>query len=303
MLGHDLRRRRHASSRREIGYVPQAFSLPSRSLGDREPALHRAPASICRRRVRRAAPTALLERTGLAPFADRAAGALSGGMKQKLAIANALLAAAGAARARRADRRRRRRRARRDLGHARSAETARALVLISTSYLDEVGGLRSARLPRRRPRASRPARRRSYAPRATLELYRVWGDDPRAIARAARALPYVRASRASAALRPHRGERRAERPAERRRAARSRGAADGGALRRAHAGRHGIDAARARAPCGARMSAADHPARRAHQALRRLHRRRRPASVGRAAARSSRFSAPTARARARRSAC
>src|SRR5262249_62146749 len=48
--------------------------------------LHRTPPAELRRRA-----DELLGRTGLAPFADRLAGALSGGMKQKLAIANALL--------------------------------------------------------------------------------------------------------------------------------------------------------------------------------------------------------------------
>src|SRR5207245_9584900 len=73
-----------------IGYVPQAFSL-HRDLTVEEnlrftARLHRLPeAEFVRRK------TELLKRTGLARFADRPAGQLSGGMKQKLAVANALL--------------------------------------------------------------------------------------------------------------------------------------------------------------------------------------------------------------------
>jgi ABC-2 type transport system ATP-binding protein len=89
VLGFDLRRD-VVELKRNIGYVPQAFSL-YRDLTIAEnlaftAKLHRIePAEFLRRRDE------LLERTGLAPFAERAAGALSGGMKQKLAIANALL--------------------------------------------------------------------------------------------------------------------------------------------------------------------------------------------------------------------
>src|SRR5206468_2458195 len=48
--------------------------------------LHRLPETEFRARAGE-----LLARTGLAPFAERPTGALSGGMKQKLAVANALL--------------------------------------------------------------------------------------------------------------------------------------------------------------------------------------------------------------------
>jgi ABC-type multidrug transport system ATPase subunit len=70
-----------------------------------------------------------------------------------------------------------------------------ALVLISTSYLDEAeqadrllyldGGRIVA--------AGTPAELRAAV---ALEVYRAWGDDGRAIARAARALPYVQGARA-----------------------------------------------------------------------------------------------------------
>src|SRR4029453_11677463 len=99
----------------EVGYVPQAFSLP-RELWVMEnlrftARLHPLAADEFERRA-----AALLERTGLAPFTDRPAGALSGGMKQKLAVSCALLPHPVLASPRRADRRRRRRGARRHLG-------------------------------------------------------------------------------------------------------------------------------------------------------------------------------------------
>src|SRR5205823_2049060 len=75
-----------------IGYVPQTFSLHRDLTVDENlrftTRLHRlAEAEFVRRK------TELLARTGLAPFAGRTVGQLSGGMKQKLAIANALVAA------------------------------------------------------------------------------------------------------------------------------------------------------------------------------------------------------------------
>ena len=71
--------------------MPQAFSLP-RDLSVMEnlrftARLHRLDAG----RVRARAPASCSSAPGLAPFADRPAGALSGGMKQKLAISCALL--------------------------------------------------------------------------------------------------------------------------------------------------------------------------------------------------------------------
>ena len=76
--------------KRQVGYVPQSFGL-HRNLSVAEnlrftARLHRVPPAEFASRSRE-----LLEKTGLAPFADRPAGALSGGMRQKLAITNALL--------------------------------------------------------------------------------------------------------------------------------------------------------------------------------------------------------------------
>jgi len=89
VLGHDLRGDVRAL-KACIGYVPQVFAL-QRELSVMEnlrftARLHRLAADVFERRAAQ-----LLERTELAPFADRRAAALSGGMKQKLAIANALL--------------------------------------------------------------------------------------------------------------------------------------------------------------------------------------------------------------------
>ncbi|MFN2426135.1 MAG: ABC transporter ATP-binding protein, partial [Candidatus Binatia bacterium] len=90
-LGYDLRQDVR-DYKRHVGYVPQAFSL-YRDLSILEnlsftARLHHIGDAEFRRRT-----DELLESTGLAPFATRMAGQLSGGMKQKLAIANALLPA------------------------------------------------------------------------------------------------------------------------------------------------------------------------------------------------------------------
>jgi ABC-type multidrug transport system ATPase subunit len=176
-----------------VGYVPQAFSLP-RDLSVMEnlrftARLHQLGHAEFERRA-----AALLARTGLAPFTDRRAGALSGGMKQKLAVSCALLAepalllldepTAGVdvvARDEIWDMLRERQRA--------------ALILISTSYLEEVAGCeRLIYLDGGRVVADgTPAALRAQVP---IELYRAWGDDPRAIARAARGLAYVSEARA-----------------------------------------------------------------------------------------------------------
>jgi len=177
-----------------IGYVPQAFSL-HRDLTVEEnlrftARLHRLPeAEFVRRK------SVLLERTGLAPFAGRAAGQLSGGMKQKLAVANALLPepallvldepTAGVDVVARGEIWAMLARARED-----------GLVVLSTSYLDEAARCdRLVYLDAGRVRAvGTPEELRAGVPHA---LYRAWGDDVRAIARAARALPYVQAARAT----------------------------------------------------------------------------------------------------------
>ena len=192
VLGHDLTADPTALKAR-IGYVPQAFGL-QRDLSVEEnlrftARLHRLPENEFRSRSRE-----LLERTGLAPFAARSAGALSGGMKQKLAIANALLPrpalmildepTAGVDVLARAE-----------IWSMLERERAQALVVISTSYLDEAAGCdRLVYLDGGRVVATgTPAELRAAVP---LELYRAWGDDVRAIARAARTLPYVGSARA-----------------------------------------------------------------------------------------------------------
>ena len=89
VLGHDLRDDVTALKAR-IGYVAQTFSLhPDLSVEENlrfTARLHRLPEAELKTRMR-----ALLEPIGLMPFTARRAGALSGGMKQKLAVANALL--------------------------------------------------------------------------------------------------------------------------------------------------------------------------------------------------------------------
>jgi ABC-2 type transport system ATP-binding protein len=71
-----------------------------------------------------------------------------------------------------------------------------ALVLTSTSYLDEADGCdRLVYLDRGRVAASgTPAELQAAV---HLDVYRAWGDDARAIARAARALDYVAGARAT----------------------------------------------------------------------------------------------------------
>jgi ABC-2 type transport system ATP-binding protein len=193
VLGHDLADD-PTELKSHVGYVPQTFSL-HRDLTVEEnlrftARLHRIPAPELRTRA-----DELLARTGLAPFADRATGALSGGMKQKLAIANALLPqpqlllldepTAGVDVV-----------ARGEIWTLLERERARALVLISTSYLDEAAAcdrlvyLDAGRLVA----AGTPAELRAAVP---VEVYRAWGDDARAIAQAARGLPYVEGARAT----------------------------------------------------------------------------------------------------------
>ncbi len=255
--------------------MPQAFSL-HRDLSVAEnlrftARLHRLP--------RERSSGARARRCSSAPASRRSptarAGALSGGMKQKLAIANALLPAPGAPDPRRADRRRRRRRARRDLEHARTSARDDALVVVSTSYLDEAaacdrlvylddGRVVATGTPERAPR--RRVRSSSTAPGATT---------PRAIARAARALPYVAGARA------RRRFARVEVPR----------APDAGidarprAIWRRSASVRFVSSSSAPVDMESTLlalargddvvSRPDHPHARPHQALRRLHRRRR----------------------------
>ena len=195
VLGYDLRKDVTAL-KAHIGYVPQVFSL-HRDLTIAEnlrftARLHRLPAAEAERRI-----AALLERTALSRFADRTADALSGGMKQKLAVANALLPrpqllvldepTAGVDVVARAE-----------IWSLFEEAASDALVLLATSYLDEAARCqRLVYLDEGRVVATgTPAELRERVP---LELYRAWGDDARAIATAARALPYVAGARATGA--------------------------------------------------------------------------------------------------------
>jgi len=193
VLGHDLTAD-VTELKAHIGYVPQAFSL-HRDLSIAEnlrftARLHRLPADEAERRT-----AELLGRTGLAEFRSRPAGALSGGMKQKLAIANALLPqpallvldepTAGVDVV-----------ARREIWALLERACADALVVISTSYLDEAAACdRLVYLDGGRVvAAGTPEELRAAVP---LEVYRAWGDDARGMARAARALPFVLGARAT----------------------------------------------------------------------------------------------------------
>ena len=193
VLGYDLRKD-VTELKQHTGYVPQSFAL-QRDLSAIDnlrftARLHRIPDETFRTRSE-----ALLARTTLAPFKDRMAGALSGGMKQKLAIANALLPApallvldeptAGVDVTARAEMWTFLEEAKRD-----------ATVIVSTSYLDEAEKAdRLVYLDDGKVVADGvPARLRRESPR---ELYRAWTDDPRHVARAARALPFAVAVRAS----------------------------------------------------------------------------------------------------------
>ncbi len=193
VLGHDLTGD-VTELKAHIGYVPQAFSL-HRDLSVAEnlrftARLHRVPEAEFAARAGE-----LLARTGLAPFAARPAAALSGGMKQKLAVANALLPhpalllldepTAGVDVLARAE-----------IWSILERQRQDALIVISTNYLDEAAACdRLVYLDGGRVVASgTPAALRAAVP---LELYRAWGDDARGIARAARALAYVQGARAT----------------------------------------------------------------------------------------------------------
>jgi ABC-2 type transport system ATP-binding protein len=193
VLGWDLRGDVRAL-KAKIGYVPQVFAL-NRDLSVLENLrftgrLHAIPKPDFERRVEE-----LLARTAMTPFADRATGALSGGMKQKLAVANALLpepallvldeCTAGVDVAARAE-----------IAALLAARRGEALVLLSTSYLDEAAACdRLVYLDAGRLVATgTPDELRA---RVQVALYRVWCAAPRALAVAAGALPYVLAVRTS----------------------------------------------------------------------------------------------------------
>ena len=193
VLGVDLRGEVRPLKAR-LGYVPQVFSL-QRALSVREnlaftARLHRLSAQEFERRAGE-----LLERTALAPFATRPAGALSGGMRQKLAVANALLPepdllildepTAGVDVV-----------AREEIRELLALRQRHALILMSTSYLDEAESCeRLVYLDAGRVIAlGTPEELRAQV---RLELYRAWGLAPGDVARAAKELPYVSAARAS----------------------------------------------------------------------------------------------------------
>ena len=193
VLGFDLRAD-PTELKARIGYVPQAFSLP-RELTVLEnlrftARLHRIGEDDFTARSRE-----LLERTMLAPFADRPAGKLSGGMKQKLAIANALLSdpdlilldepTAGVDVVARAE-----------IQELLAKAKERSLVIVSTSYLDEAESAdRLVYLDDGRIVASGDPD--EIRERVLHDLYRLWGDEPRALALASRSLPWVVTSRAT----------------------------------------------------------------------------------------------------------
>ncbi|HTF35578.1 MAG TPA: ABC transporter ATP-binding protein [Myxococcota bacterium] len=187
VLGFDLRQDVRAL-KAQIGYVPQAFSL-HRDLSVSEnlrftARLHRLSDEEFERRAHR-----LLSRTDLLPFVDRPAGALSGGMRQKLSIANALLPqpallvldepTAGVDVM-----------ARDEIWRILEERRGESLILISTSYLEETEACdRLVYLDEGRVVAQgTPAELRAQVP---VKLVRAWGNDPRAIAKAAASLPYV----------------------------------------------------------------------------------------------------------------
>jgi len=195
VLGFDLRSDVTALKAR-IGYVPQVWSLhPALSVEENlrfTARLHRLDEATCRQRT-----TDLLERTQLAAFRHRPAGALSGGMKQKLAVACALLPApalllldeptAGIDVLARAE-----------LWNLFTAARASALVVTSTSYLEEAAACdilvcldRGQVLACTSPTALPDA--------LAVECYRAWTDATGAVVAAARTLPYVGSLRPRAA--------------------------------------------------------------------------------------------------------
>jgi ABC-2 type transport system ATP-binding protein len=191
VLGFDLRGDVTPLKER-IGYVPQLFSL-YRDLSVQEnlnvtARLHGLDAAELESRV-----GPLLERTGLAPFRDRQAGKLSGGMKQKLAVVNALLPrpallildepTAGVDVL-----------ARDEIRAMLDERKRDVLIVLSTSYLDEVAACdRLVYLDEGRVIArGSPDELRAATP---LELYRAWSADPRATARAARQISWVERAR------------------------------------------------------------------------------------------------------------
>ncbi len=90
VAGRDVRREA-AAIHSLTGYMPQRFGLYE-DLSVRENLNLYADLRVLSRADKKATFSRLLEFTGLGPFTDRLAGALSGGMKQKLGLACALMA-------------------------------------------------------------------------------------------------------------------------------------------------------------------------------------------------------------------
>jgi len=191
VLGFDLRQDVR-DFKRHVGYVPQAFSL-YRDLTIAEnlsftARLHDIDGAEFKRRC-----DELLDSTGLAPFASRMAGQLSGGMKQKLAIANALLPepdllildepTAGIDVV-----------ARLEIFEVLARLEGRVLIVLSTSYLEEAADcdhlvyMRSGRvIAQGRPDA--------LAASTGTDPWRIWTNDAEAVKAVARTLAWVDSAR------------------------------------------------------------------------------------------------------------
>lgn len=190
-LGHDLRKDVQQYKRR-VGYVPQAFSL-YRDLSICEnlsftARLHRIDGpEFLRRRDE------LLERTGLAPFAHRQAGQLSGGMKQKLAVANALLPhpdllildepTAGVDVV-----------ARREIFEILAELEGEVLIVVSTSYLEEAA-LCNRLVYLRRGRVVAQGSPSELEAATGTDPWRAWTDHGETVSAAAKTLPWVENAR------------------------------------------------------------------------------------------------------------
>ena len=190
-LGFDLREDVR-EYKRHVGYVPQTFSL-YRDLTIAEnlsftARLHRLGAAEFDRRR-----DELLERTGLAPFAARLTGNLSGGMKQKLAVANALLPhpdllvldepTAGVDVV-----------ARREIFEILAELERSVLVVVSTGYLEEAA-LCNRLLYMRMGRVIAQGSPDELEAATGTDPYRAWTDDGETVKTLARALPYVDSAR------------------------------------------------------------------------------------------------------------
>jgi len=190
-LGYDIRAEAE-KIKLHVGYMTQRFSLYD-DLSVREnlefiARIYGIPSPS-------AAARAAITRLGLHERAEQIAGSLSGGWKQRLALGACTLPnpqlllldepTAGVDVVARAE-----------IWTMLERERAASLVLMSTSYLDEAAACdRLVYLDQGRLVATgTPAELRAAVP---VEVYRAWGDDARAIARAARELPYVDGARAT----------------------------------------------------------------------------------------------------------